>query len=159
MAGETIITVVGSLTDDPQLRFTPSGAAVANFTVASNSRRFDKTTNEWRDDDPLFLRCNIWRDAAEHVSESLSKGSRVIVVGRLKQRSYETKSGEKRSVMELEVDEVGPSLKWATARISRASRSSAGSSSPNDDPWTTSPKATTPAGSGSAWDDSDEPPF
>src|SRR5881409_4071447 len=109
MAGETIITVVGNLTADPELRFTPSGAAVANFTVASTPRTFDKNTNEWKDGEALFLRCSVWRQAAENVAESLTRGARVIVTGRLKQRSYETREGEKRTVVELEVDEIGPS--------------------------------------------------
>src|SRR4051795_6217800 len=111
MAGETIITVVGNLTDDPDLRFTPNGAAVANFTVASTPRSFDKNSNEWKDGDALFLRCSIWRQAAENVAESLQRGMRVVVTGRLKQRSFETREGEKRTVIELDVDEVGPSLK------------------------------------------------
>src|SRR6186997_659499 len=121
-AGDTTITVVGNLTDDPDLRFTPSGAAVANFTVASTPRFFDKQTNEWKDGDALFLRCSIWRQAAENVAESLHRGTRVIVSGRLRQRSYETREGEKRTVYELEVDEIGPSLRYATAKVNRASR-------------------------------------
>ena len=123
MAGETVITVIGNLTDDPELRFTPSGAAVANFTVASTPRTFDKNANQWVDGETLFLRCSIWRQAAENVAESLTRGTRVIVQGRLKARSYETREGEKRTVHELEVDEVGPSLTWATAKVTRASRS------------------------------------
>src|ERR687885_951342 len=111
MAGETVITVIGNLTNDPELRFTPSGQAVASFTVASTPRTFDRQTNEWKDGDALFLRCSIWRQAAENVAESLQRGMRVVVQGRLKQRSYETKEGEKRTVIELEVDEVGPSLR------------------------------------------------
>jgi single-strand DNA-binding protein len=126
MAGETIITVVGNLTDDPELRFTPSGAAVANFTVASTPRTLDRTTNEWKDGEALFLRCSIWRQAAENVAESLQRGMRVMVQGRLKQRSYETREGEKRSVIELEVEEIGPSLKFATAKVARANRGSGG---------------------------------
>src|SRR3954468_14046126 len=122
MAGETTITVVGNLTDDPELRFTPSGAAVANFTVASTPRFLDKQTNEWKDGDALFLRCSIWRQAAENVAESLQRGARVIVQGRLKQRSFETKEGEKRTVIELDVDEVGPSLKYATAKVNKTTR-------------------------------------
>ena len=114
MAGDTVITVVGNLTADPELRFTPSGAAVANFTVASTPRTFDKNTNEWKDGDALFLRCAVWREAAENVAESLQRGTAVIVQGRLKQRSYETKEGEKRTVYELDVDEVGPSLRYVT---------------------------------------------
>src|SRR6266567_1129072 len=126
MAGETVITVVGNLTDDPELRFTPSGAAVASFTVASTPRTFDKNSNEWKDGDALFLRCSIWRQAAENVAESLTKGMRVVVQGRLRQRSYETREGEKRTVVELDVEEVGPSLKYATAKVAKASRSAGG---------------------------------
>ena len=126
MAGDTIITVVGNLTADPELRFTPSGAAVANFTVASTPRIFDRQSNEWKDGDALFMRCSIWREAAENVAESLTRGSRVIVQGRLKQRSYETREGEKRTVVELEVDEIGPSLRYATAKVNKASRSGGG---------------------------------
>jgi single-strand DNA-binding protein len=146
MAGETIITVVGNLVDDPELRFTPSGAAVANFRIASTPRTFDKQTNEWRDGDALFLSCSVWRQAAENVAESLQKGMRVVVQGRLKQRSYETREGEKRTVVELEVDEVGPSLKYATAKVARVQRSgggggygSSGGSTGGDDPWATTP--------------------
>jgi len=126
MAGETVITVVGNLVDDPELRFTPSGAAVANFRIASTPRTFDKQTNEWKDGDALFLSCSVWRQAAENVAESLQRGMRVIVQGRLKQRSYETREGEKRTVVELEVDEVGPALAFATAKVTRASRSGGG---------------------------------
>jgi single-strand DNA-binding protein len=123
MAGETTITVVGNLTDDPELRFTPSGAAVAKFRIASTPRTLDRQSGEWKDGEPLFLACNIWRDAAEHVAESLQRGARVIVQGRLRQRSYETREGEKRTVYELEVDEIGPSLRYATAKVQRMSRS------------------------------------
>ena len=119
MAGETPITLVGNLTADPELRFTPSGAAVANFTVASTPRTFDRQTNEWRDGDAMFLSCAVWRQAAENVAESLQKGMRVIVQGRLKSRSYETREGEKRTVFEVDVDEIGPALKYATAKVSR----------------------------------------
>src|SRR6266702_3269955 len=126
MAGETVITVVGNLTNDPELRFTPSGAAVAGFTVASTPRTFDKDSNQWKDGDPLFLRCSVWRQYAENVAESLTKGMQVIVQGRLKQRSYETREGEKRTVVELDVDEIGPCLKFATANVTKASRGSAG---------------------------------
>lgn len=126
MAGETTITVVGNLTDDPVLRFTPSGAAVANFRIASTPRTLDRQSGEWKDGEPLFLACNIWRDAAEHVAESLQRGARVIVQGRLRQRSYETKEGEKRTVIELEVDEIGPSLRYATAKVQKMSRSGGG---------------------------------
>jgi single-strand DNA-binding protein len=178
MAGETVITVVGNLTADPELRFTPSGAAVANFTVASTPRNFDRQSGEWKDGEALFMRCNVWRQAAENVAETLTRGMRVMVSGRLKQRSYETREGEKRTVVELEVDEVGPSLKYATAKVNRVSRGSGdggfggggggfggsgggsgggggggGSHAPSDDPWGSAP----PAGSGPAADD--EPPF
>jgi single-strand DNA-binding protein len=163
MAGETVITVVGNLTSDPELRFTPSGAAVANFTVASTPRMLDKATNEWKDGEALFLRCSVWRQAAENVAESLTRGARVMVQGRLKQRSFETKEGEKRTVIELDVDEVGPSLRYATAKVNKASRggggssfgggSASGSPASSDDPWSTP----APTGGGSAF--SDEPPF
>ncbi len=177
MAGDTVITVVGNLTADPELRFTPSGAAVANFTVASTPRTFDKNSNEWKDGEALFLRCSVWRQAAENVAESLSRGSAVIVQGRLKQRSYETKEGEKRTVYELDVDEVGPSLKWATAKVTKASRGGGGggggggqsygggqssgggggggAASGGDDPWASAPAGG--AASSGGW--SDEPPF
>lgn len=125
MAGETVITVVGNLTADPELRFTPSGAGVVNFSIASTPRTLDRQTGEWKDGDPLFLRCSIWRDYAEHVAESLTRGMRVIAQGRLKQRSYE-KDGEKRTVYELEVDEIGPSLRYATAKVTKANRSDQG---------------------------------
>jgi len=171
MAGDTVITVVGNLTGDPELRFTPSGAAVANFTVASTPRSFDKQSNEWKDSDTLFMRCSVWREAAENVAESLTKGMRVIVQGRLVQRSYETREGEKRTVVELQVDEVGPSLRYASAKVTRAQRSggggggfsgggasgggasgggsSGGGGGFDNDPWAT------PAPGGA----SDEPPF
>lgn len=126
MAGDTVITVIGNLTDDPELRFTPSGAAVANFTVASTPRTFDRQTSEWKDGETLFLRCSVWRQAAENTAESLTKGTRVIVQGRLVSRSYEDREGNKRTVNELQVDEVGPSLTWATAKVTRASRSGGG---------------------------------
>jgi single-strand DNA-binding protein len=171
VAGDTTITVVGNLTADPELRFTPSGAAVANFTVASTPRTFDRQTSEWKDGEALFLRCNIWREAAENVAESLTRGSRVIVTGRLKQRSFETREGEKRTVFEVEVDEIGPSLRYATAKVNKASRSgnSGGgfgggggqprqsntnnSAPPADDPWGSAPA------SGSFGGNDDEPPF
>lgn len=168
MAGETVITVVGNLTADPELRFTPSGAAVANFTVASTPRTFDRQTNEWKDGDALFLRCSIWREAAENVAETLTKGMRVIVQGRLTQRSYETREGEKRTVVELQVDEIGPSLRYASAKVTRAQRSGGGGGGgfggapqggggggyqQQNDPWATSG----PASSGGGF--SDEPPF
>lgn len=126
MAGETVITVIGNLTQDPELRFTPSGAAVANFTVASTPRTFDRQSNEWKDGETLFLRCSVWREAAENVAESLTRGTRVIVSGRLKSRSYETKEGEKRTVIEMDVDEVGPSLRYATAKVTRTQRGGGG---------------------------------
>ncbi len=126
MAGDTYITVVGNLVDDPELRFTPSGAAVANFRIASTPRTFDRQTNEWKDGEGLFLSCSVWRQAAENVAESLQKGMRVIVQGRLVSRSYEDREGQKRTVNEIQVDEVGPSLTWATAKVSRASRSGGG---------------------------------
>ncbi|MBB2944763.1 single-strand DNA-binding protein [Actinoplanes lutulentus] len=188
MAGETTITVVGNLTDDPELRFTPSGAAVAKFRIASTPRTLDRQSGEWKDGEPLFLACNIWRDAAEHVAESLQRGARVIVQGRLRQRSYETREGEKRTVYELEVDEIGPSLRYATAKVQKASRSGGGggggfgasgggnrqpSGNTNggggggnrdfDDPWATAaPAASTGGGGRSGGGNSsfdDEPPF
>ncbi|UVK62287.1 ssDNA binding protein [Arthrobacter phage NathanVaag] len=122
MAGETTITVIGNLTNDPELRFTPSGSAVANFTIASTPRTFDRQANEWKDGETLFLRASVWRETAENVAESLLKGMEVIAVGRLKSRSYETKEGEKRTVIELEVDSIGPSLRWMTAQLKRVQR-------------------------------------
>jgi len=177
VAGDPTITVVGNLTADPELRFTPSGAAVANFTVASTPRIYDRQSGEWRDGEALFLRCNIWREAAENVAESLTRGSRVIVTGRLKQRSFETREGEKRTVFEVEVDEIGPSLRYATAKVNKASRSgggggfgggggasgggggggtgpaASGASGAGDDPWGSAPA------SGSFGGSNDEPPF
>jgi single-strand DNA-binding protein len=140
MAGDTPITVVGNLTADPELRFTPSGAAVANFTVASTPRTFDRQTNDWKDQETLFLNCSVWRQAAENAAESLTRGMRVIVSGRLKARSYETREGEKRTVFEIDVEEVGPSLKMATAKVQKTSRSGGGQgggfqSGGGDDPW------------------------
>ncbi|WDF33323.1 single-stranded DNA-binding protein [Arthrobacter agilis] len=126
MAGETVITVVGNLTNDPELRFTPSGSAVANFTIASTPRTFDRQTNDWKDGETLFLRASVWREAAENVAETLTKGTRVVAQGRLKSRSYDTKEGEKRTVMELEVDEIGPSLRYASAKVTRTQRSGGG---------------------------------
>ncbi|WP_203337666.1 single-stranded DNA-binding protein [Nocardioides limicola] len=155
MAGETVITVVGNLVDDPELRFTPSGAAVANFRIASTPRTFDRQTNEWKDGEALFLSCSVWRQAAENVAESLQKGMRVVVQGRLKQRSYETREGEKRSVIELEVEEVGPSLKYATAKVSRTTRSGgggggySGGAPAGGDPWST-PQQSAPQAGGNA---------
>jgi len=161
MAGDTIMTVVGNLTADPELRFTASGAAVANFTVASTPRTFDRASGEWKDGEALFLRCSIWRQAAENVAESLQRGMRVVVTGRLKQRSFETREGEKRTVIELDVEEVGPSLKYATAKVNRTQRGSSGggfgadnsgggSGGASEDPW---------ASSGPAGGLTDEPPF
>jgi single-strand DNA-binding protein len=159
--GDVNITVIGNLTDDPELRFTPSGAAVTNFTVASTPRVLDKATNEWKDGDALFMRCSIWRQAAENVAESLQRGSRVIVTGRLRQRSYETKEGEKRTVVELEVDEIGPSLRWATAKVTKAARGGGGGGSSYDGGGRSAPAAddpwATPAPSSGSF--SDEPPF
>jgi single-strand DNA-binding protein len=168
MAGDTIITVIGNLTADPELRFTQSGAAVANFTVASTPRTFDRQSGEWKDGEALFMRCNIWRQSAENVAESLTRGARVIVSGRLKQRSFETREGEKRTVVELEVDEVGPSLRYATAKVNKVSRGSgggggfggSGSGAPADDPWGSAPPAGAPSGGGGGGAGfSDEPPF
>ena len=167
-AGDTTITMIGNLVDDPELRFTPSGAAVAKFRVASTPRYLDKATNEWKDGESLFLQCQIWRQAAENVAESLTKGMRVILSGRLKQRSYETKEGEKRTVFEVEVDEVGPSLRNATAKVTRiqgqrASSAGGQSAAPaagdtfNDDPWAAA--TTSPAGGGWGTSTTDEPPF
>jgi single-strand DNA-binding protein len=167
MAGETVITVVGNLTADPELRFTPSGAAVASFTIASTPRTFDRNSNEWKDGEALFLRCSIWRQAAENVAESLTRGMRVVATGRLKQRSFETREGEKRTVIELDVDEVGPSLRYASAKVNRTQRGSSsgggfggsgsdsGGSAGADDPWSSAP----PAGGSGGGGFSDEPPF
>ncbi len=131
MANDTTITVIGNLTSDPELRFTPSGAPVANFTLASTPRTFDKNSNEWKDGETLFLRSSVWREAAENVAESLTKGMRVIAEGRLKSRSYETKEGEKRTVIEFEIDEIGPSVKYATAKVNRTQRSGNGGNGGN----------------------------
>ena len=152
MAGETTITIVGNLTADPELRFTPSGAAVANFTVASTPRTFDRQSNEWKDGETLFMRCSIWRDAAENIAESLHRGTRVIATGRLKSRSYDTKEGEKRTVIELDVDEVGPSLRYASAKVTKAERGSGsgggfggqGGGQQAADPWATGGSAPAP---------------
>ena len=155
MAGETIITVVGNLTGDPELRYTQNGLAVANFTIASTPRNFDRATNDWKDGDALFLRASVWREFAEHVAGSLTKGSRVIATGRLKQRSYETKEGEKRTSIELEVDEIGPSLRYATAQVTRAASSREGGggarggsqqSQVAEEPWAASAPAAEAAG-------------
>lgn len=159
MAGETIITVVGNLTADPELKFTPSGSAVANFTVASTPRSFDRQTQEWKDGEALFLRCSAWRQMAENVTEGLRRGDRVVVVGRLKQRSFETKEGDKRTVIELEADEVAASAKFATVTAQRAQRRHSeegrGFGGRDEDPW-----ATAAAGSGSGFGGGgDGPPF
>ncbi len=184
MAGETVITLVGNLVDDPELRFTPSGAAVANFRMASTPRTYDKQSGEWKDGESLFLTCSVWRQAAENVAESLQKGMRVIVQGRLKQRSYETREGEKRTVFEVDVDEVGASLRSATAKVNRTSRSGAGgafggqaggqaqggSAQGGGDPWATSGAGVAASGGAAAsgggdpWatapgTGSDDPPF
>jgi len=168
MAGDTVITIIGNLTADPELRFTPSGAAVANFTVASTPRQFDRQSNEWKDGETLFMRCSVWRDAAENVAESCQRGMRVIVSGRLKSRSYETKEGEKRTVVEMDVDEIGPSLRSATAKVNKTQRGgggggfgggqgnqgggwSGGSGGQAEDPWATGGSAggqAAPAASG-----------
>lgn len=162
MSGETVITVIGNLTADPDLRFTPSGAAVSNFTVASTPRHFDRATSEWVDDPALFMRCNVWRQQAENAAETLTRGMRVMVVGRLRQRSFETREGEKRTVVELEVDEVGPSVRYAIAKVRKVNRGSdaprgaaepAGErSAPADDPWGSAPPASDHA-------QDEEPPF
>jgi single-strand DNA-binding protein len=152
MAGETPITVIGNLTADPELRFTPSGAAVANFTVASTPRTFDRQSNEWKDGEALFLNCSVWRQAAENAAESLQRGMRVIVSGRLKARSYETREGEKRTVFEIDVDEVGPSLKYATAKVSKTTRAGGGGGGGGfgggDDPWASGGNAGAAQGGG-----------
>jgi single-strand DNA-binding protein len=167
MAGETTITVVGNLTADPELRFTQAGAAVASFTVASTPRTFDRASGEWKDGEALFLRCSIWRQAAENVAESLTRGMRVIVQGRLRQRTFDTKEGEKRTVIEMEVDEVGPSLRYATAKVNKASRGSGGGGggfgggggAPADDPWGSAPAVSSGSGGGGGGGFAEEPPF
>ncbi len=187
MAGDTPITVIGNLTGDPELRFTPSGAAVANFTVASTPRYFDKQSNDWKDAEALFLNCSVWRQSAENVAESLVKGSRVIVNGRLKARSYETREGEKRTVFEIDVEEIGPSLKYATAKVNKTTRSGGSGGygqqpgqpapqpqgyqggqggqggQPQGDPWSTPGVSGQAAPQGDPWaaqgGSSDEPPF
>ena len=164
MAGETTITIVGNLTGDPELRFTPSGAAVANFTVASTPRTFDRQSNEWKDGETLFMRCSIWREAAENVAESLQRGTRVVVTGRLKSRSYETKEGEKRTVVEMDVDEVGPSLRYANAKVTKTQRSGdsgggfgggggygGNSGQQQSDPWATGGSAPQGGGQQGGW--------
>jgi single-strand DNA-binding protein len=163
MAGETVITVVGNLTADPELRYTQNGLAVANFTIASTPRTFDRQSNDWKDGEALFLRASVWREFAEHVAGSLTKGSRVIATGRLRQRSYETKEGEKRTSIELEVDEIGPSLRYATAQVTRTSGGGGGGRgqvSQSSEPWAASAPATSssdpwsnPGGGGGYADD------
>jgi single-strand DNA-binding protein len=163
MAGLPEITIVGTLTADPEMRFVTSGAGVANFTVASNNRVLNKATGEWEDRDATFLRCTVWREVAERVCESLSRGDRVIVTGSLKQNSYETADGEKRTSFDVDVREIGPSLKWASAKVTRVKRgSNAAAGKPADDPWATSPSATNSGNSGSNTGPAgftDEPPF
>jgi single-strand DNA-binding protein len=183
MAGDTIITIVGNLTNDPELRFTPSGAAVASFTVASTPRSFDRQANEWKDGETLFMRCSIWRQAAENVAESLQRGMRVVVTGRLKSRTFDTREGEKRTVIEMEAEEIGPSLKYATAKVNRTTRSggeggfgsgggsasgggsggSGAGGSAVDDPWATGSTggwgSSGSGGAGGSGASSDEPPF
>jgi single-strand DNA-binding protein len=154
MAGETIITVVGNLTADPELRYTQNGLPVANFTIASTPRNFDRAANEWKDGEALFLRASVWREFAEHVAGSLTKGMRVIATGRLKQRSYETREGEKRTSIELEIDEIGPSLRYATAQVTRAASGGGmgggqGRQQVAEEPWAT-PSASSSAGGGNA---------
>lgn len=172
MANDTVITVIGNLTSDPEVRATPSGSMVANFTIASTPRTFDKQSNQWKDGEPLFLRSAVWRDAAENVAESLTKGMRVIAQGRLKSRSYDTKEGERRTVMELEVDEIGPSLQFASAKVTRTQRSGGGFSAqpqqsapqqsqpqqgwnaPAADPWSSGGNN---GGNGGGWDQGTAP--
>lgn len=163
MAGETTLTIIGNLTDRPDLRITQGGVPMCRFTVASTSRTFDKKSNEWRDSEPLFMTCTAWRDLAEHVAESLDKGARVVVVGRLRLSKWETPDGEKRSMMQLDADEVGPSLRFATARINKINRS--GPAPSTDDAWTSATPATR-ATAGEPTDpfartggSDDEPPF
>ena len=178
MAGETQITLVGNLTSDPELRFTPNGAAVANFTVASTPRTYDRQTNEWKDGDAMFINCSVWRQYAENVAETLTKGSRVIVQGRLKSRSYETREGEKRTVFEVDVDEVGPSLRYATAKVTRTTAGGSGGGGGNwqgnqsqggnaggsgsQDPWSSSGSSGGATRGGNdpwAQSNAEEPPF
>jgi len=179
--GDINLTIVGNITNDPELRFTPSGAAVASFTVASNSRYLDKTTNEWKDGEPVFMRCSVWRQYAENVAESLTRGTRVIVTGRLKQRSYDNRDGQKVTVMEMEVDDVGPALRTATAKVTKVARAGGGGfggdgggfggnsgGGGNDDPWASqsggggSQSRPQSSGGGDSWGGGqsfDEPPF
>lgn len=161
MANDTVITVIGNLTADPELRFTQNGVAVANFTIASTPRTYDRASNEWKDGEPLFLRASVWREFAEHVAGSLTKGARVIATGRLRQRSYETKEGEKRTSIELEIDEIGPSLRYATASITRAAGGSgSGGSGSGSNDWsqpTGGDQWGTPAGDKDPWGQSEPP--
>ncbi|KUM31862.1 single-stranded DNA-binding protein [Arthrobacter sp. EpRS66] len=170
MAGETVITVIGNLTADPELRFTPAGSAVANFTIASTPRTFDRQSNEWKDGEGLFLRASVWKEAAENVAETLTKGMRVIAQGRLKARSFDTKEGERRTVMELEIEEIGPSLKFASAKVTRTQRSGGFNNAPQGggynqqpqqgDPWQQqAPQQSAPQGGGWNGPGNDEPPF
>ena len=163
MAGETVITVIGNLVDDPELRYTPSGAAVAKFRIASTPRTFDRESGQWRDGEALFLTCSVWRQYAENVAESLSRGTRVIVQGKLKQRSYETREGEKRTVYELDVEEVGPALRFATAKVNKSGGGGGGRSqfggggTVPDDPWASAAPAGGGAAPGQGFDE--DPPF
>lgn len=182
MAGETVITVIGNLTADPELKFTPSGSAVANFTIASTPRTFDRQVNEWKDGEALFLRASVWKEAAANVAETLTKGMRVMAQGRLKSRSYDTKEGERRTVMELEVDEIGPSLRFASAKVTRTNRSGGGNggggtqsqpqqsapqqnapqqgggwNAPSNDPWSNGGN-NPPQGNGGGWGEPNQPP-
>ncbi|WP_166876790.1 MULTISPECIES: single-stranded DNA-binding protein [unclassified Salinibacterium] len=169
MAGETVITVVGNLTADPELRYTQGGLAVANFTIASTPRTFDRASNDWKDGEALFLRASVWREFAEHVAGSLTKGSRVVATGRLRQRSYETKEGEKRTSIELEIDEIGPSLRYATAQVTRTSSTGGGGGGRSqggqvaEEPWAPSAPAASGASGGDVWNTpgsyNDETPF
>lgn len=160
MAGETTITIIGNLTNDPELRFNPSGTAVANFTVASTPKTFNRQSNEWKDGETLFLRCAVWKEAAENVAESLTKGTRVIISGRLKSRSYETKEGEKRTVIEIEVDEIGPSLRYANAKVNRTQRNGGGGNSSGfEAPGVSGGWATPAPANTGGWPADQEPPF
>ena len=170
MSGETVITIIGNLTADPELKFTTSGVAAARFTIASTPRQFDKTTNQWVDGTAMFMPCTAWRDLAEHVAESLTRGMRVIVTGRLAQHNWQTPEGEKRSRLQLEVDEIGPSLRFANAKVTKATRNGANSASgfgggpaAQNDPWATGAPAPAGAGAGAGWGSpaagGDEPPF
>ncbi|MGA5820026.1 single-stranded DNA-binding protein [Kitasatospora sp. NPDC094028] len=158
MSGETVITLIGNLVDDPELRFTPSGAAVAKFRIASTPRTFDRQTNEWKDGEALFLTCNVWRQLAENVAESLTKGTRVIVQGKLRQRTYETKEGEKRTVFEVEAEEVGPSLRSATAKVTKAQRAQGGQNGQQGGGWGGQSNRGA-QGQGGGWDGAGQDPW